>query len=105
MRKLKNTHSQTLERCRRARILTEAEQLEQLRLGLDAETKRFILLAKPKSIPQFIQSLIEYETKEINAVDCKPQQLCSRCGRKGHMKQKCWSKSHMDGTALEVQKQ
>ena len=100
----------TLELCRRARILTEAEQMEQLRLGLNAETKRFILLAKPASISHFIQALVEYEStlavkeKEINSLDFKPQQICKRCGRKGHVKEKCWSKQHVDGRQLEGQK-
>ena len=61
----------TLQLCRRAKILPEAEQMEQLRLGLDAETKRFILLSKPTTIPEFIQALLNlrlriYENRFVN---------------------------------------
>jgi hypothetical protein len=97
----------TLELCRRAKILTEAEQLEQLRLGLDSEAKRFIVLSKPSTVAQFIQALTEYENtgitikKEVLAVDFKQQQVCARCGRKGHLKAKCWSKTNINGDAID----
>ena len=41
------------------------------------------------------------DVKEVVAVDFKPQQNCSRCGRKGHIQAKCWSRTDKDGKPIE----